>query len=153
MTINRDEFLKYYNMGYNDVKISEVMGCSQIGAWTVRHRLGLPPNRKIGVSNHSKFMEYYNLGYTDCKIAELFGCSSQCIGEYRKKCGLPSKYFLKDGEVVRNTLDGLSGRVLDSILKDYTPSDEDKPWTDPESLFCDGEFLEKIKSKVVEESH
>jgi len=149
MTINKEEFLKYYNMGYSDVKISEVIGCSRIGACVLRRRLGLPKNDRV--INHSKFMEYYNLGYTDTKIAELIGCGYQCVWLHRKKRGLSANH--QNNKPIRPTMARkLPIYTIDSILEEYTPSDEDKPWTDPESLFCDGEFLEKIKSKVVEES-
>ncbi len=84
------------------------------------------------------FAKYYNLGYSDQKIADAIGVHKISIFNYRKSRCIPTNH-------------PNMGRSQVKILEKYIPCDADKPWKDPESLFCDGAFLEKLVRGNVED--
>lgn len=88
MKLSDKEFLKLYNLGFNDYEISRKTGASQMQVCRKRNKLLLPPvikrHRLDGV-----FQNLYNTGKNDLDIAKLTGVPSSVVQAYRSKLGLP----------------------------------------------------------------
>ena len=82
-----------------------------------------------------KAMELYQQGYSDIQISKKFNCHWTSVRVWRMRRGLPAN--------------GLP-RCIKEI--EHLIPDNEKPWHDPESLFCDGAFLEKLTGKKIKVS-
>lgn len=96
MTINREEFLKYYNMGYSDNRISTMLKCSSSSVNNYRNKLRLAPNfvgrggggKSAGrpqVYDHSEIKQKILAGWKNREIVAHIGCSWRVVYEARKK--------------------------------------------------------------------
>ena len=95
--------------------------------------LGIPDVRKL-----CAYWMYYS-GHHDGYIANKLDCGHSIISNYRKSLGL------------KRLATGSNGKHVTWLAKNnnninYT----DKPWIDPESLYCDTKFLSKLLNKEVE---
>lgn len=82
--------------------------------------------------NESKIRELYENGYSDRAISKVISVSSSTIYTWRILNGLPANF--PRGNPV-------------ATCDDYIPEESEIPWKDPESLFCDLEFLENLMGK------
>ena len=123
----------------NDKEISDETGIprSTIARWRQSNNLEANSNYKAVTPEESAEMErLYKLGKSDYAIATKLGQKVYNVGYWRKKNGYEPHFK--------------SNFHLPST-PDYYPSidDTEKPWKDPESLFCDTEFLEKLMDKPI----
>lgn len=129
-------YLKYYNEGLGDHKIAKkVNRCpSTIHKWRKRNKLESNEYKRLTEEQIKDIKEMYLTGLNDFGIGEAIGTSHCNIYYWRKINNLPA-----------NAPRGWQHTEVDE--SEIQP--EDKPWNDPESLFCDAEFLEQITGKPV----
>lgn len=169
LKIDPAKMMKFYKMGYNDSKIGENVGCTS--RWVLKWRKcnNLPPNwgnsldenivklyeigytdegvskltghnisklmnfiylHNIKLENYSDnrsklFFELYQIGYDDIEISSQVGCSARTVKKWRNSNKLQPNKVLLDNHSLK----------------------------EPESLYCDGEFLEKIIHKELKKSN
>lgn len=129
-------YFRYYNEGLSDYKIAEkVNRCpSTIYKWRKRNKLESNECKRLTEEQIKDIQEMYLTGLNDFEIGEAIGTSHCNIYYWRKINNLPA-----------NAPKGWQHPQIDE--SNIQP--EDKPWNDPESLFCDAEFLEQITGKPV----
>lgn len=132
MPIDYTQVQKLYEEGCNDREISEITNIHKCTVFAWRRNHNLPPHthRRKTQTELRLVKELYNEGYSDNSIAKMLNRQPCTIGYWRKQLGLQAKF--KAFEAVREEVD-----------------EANKPWSDPESLFCDPEFLETITGKPV----
>lgn len=146
-TVDYNVLDKEYNQALSDIKNAKRLGISATSVAIYRRLKGIKVNHKAGRPrkiDDNEFMKYYNLGYSNHKIADKLGVNpgTVCIYMHNKK--IPSHFTRSNPGYNQKTR-------RDYVLKGYTPNDSDKPWKDPESLFCsDSSFLQKLKTGDVE---
>lgn len=129
-------YLKYYNEGLGDHKIAEkVNRCpSTIYKWRKRNKLESKECKRLTEEQIKDIQEMYTAGFNDHEIGDAIGRTPSTICYWRNVNNLPA-----------NAPRGWQHETVDE--SNIQP--EDKPWNDPESLFCDAEFLEQITGKPV----
>lgn len=140
MKIDKEKALKLYNEGKNDSQIASELGATHTGIRHWRIKNNLPPNTSSKPkADYKKMMDLYSTGLSDRDIANLMGINSMTVYQWRKSNKL--KPNVKSGWPARD--------AFAKILDGFEPSPTDKPWKDPESLFCDTKFLESIFKKSI----
>lgn len=71
--INKDEFLKYYNLGYGERRIAKELNCSRSRIGAERIKLGLSPNLIATRFDLDKLKELIDSGLNDREISEALG--------------------------------------------------------------------------------
>ena len=138
--IDYNRVKKLYNPNATDKENASTIGIKKNTFTRWRIKNGYEPfERKRVKINKDEFYRLYNLGWSDILIAKEFGTSPQNIYYYRKRHGIPTNH---------PWIGRSAGKLVDSML---VLTDEDKPWKDPESLYCDKKFLEKFKEGNFEE--
>lgn len=69
--INKDELLKYYNLGYGERKIAKELNCSRSRIGVERIKLGLPPNLIETRFDLVKLKELIDNGLSDREISQI----------------------------------------------------------------------------------
>lgn len=125
-----------YYKGLNDCEIAKKINRSQETICRWRKKNNLIPNglNRITAEQFQDIHEMYLAGFNDYEIGETIGTNKSNIRHWRKVNKLPA-----------NAPKGWQHPQIDE--SNIQP--EDKPWNDPESLFCDAEFLEQITGKQV----
>jgi len=133
--IDDKKAMELYQQGYSDIQISKKFNChwTSVRAW--RMRRGLHTNYSKTEIDYEVATKLYNAGKSDVEIGTAIGCHPTSIYTWRKRNGLPAN--------------GLP-RCIKEI--EHLIPDNEKPWHDPESLFCDGAFLEKLTGKKIKVS-
>jgi hypothetical protein len=90
----------------------------------IRNELGLEPNNTRTRSYLEKLKRLYEVGLTDIEIARCLCICTTAVDERRHRHNLPANYADDD--------------ILDSIAEKHP---KELIQQDPESLFCDCEFL------------
>lgn len=123
-----DRAVHLYSKGYSSIWIGGRLGVasSTIRLWLKERGVFTDRRNKI---NTTQLIELYNIGLIDAEIASELGSTPDYICLLRKKLGLEPN------------------RTRNSLFDTDDIPDEEKPWHDPESLFCDGEFLKNITGK------
>jgi hypothetical protein len=75
--------------------------------------------------NYNMVMREYLLGKNDSEISKELNIHPCTVYKWRRDNGF---------EAICHIMDKLDG---------FEPIDSDKPWKDPESLYCDMEFINK----------
>lgn len=181
--IDPEEFERLHRSGMYDYEIAEVLGISKAAAWKIRNELELPPHLPWGrlpTIDLEELKRLHHAGLPDPEIAECMQCSLRTITNNKRLLGLASNkssYNLKIRELYEA---GLSDRQIarklsstkvnisawrryhklpandrdDAILDVAVAEQPEEPiQRDPESLFCDGEFLEQLLEKPVKKSN
>lgn len=171
-TMRESEFEELYNQGYTDTDISRELKESvhHIRKWRYANGLTANPKRSLVI-----YEELYTKGMTDGQIAEIVGVHKTSVTNWRERRNLPANgkigyqhcdvrkndklyakiekwYFrrLTDEQVARKAHTSASF-VADWRIKYGLPPVWD--WSnanfmkDPESLYCDGAFLERLLDK------
>lgn len=86
--------------------------------------------------DYSRFMELYLAGYRDIEISRELSIPRDAIKQYRATRALP----------VNNPPPNVVSRQMCKNLKEHVTRED----RDNESLFCDGDFLEKLLQKPIE---
>lgn len=133
--IDYDRVEELYDPTLSDDANAERIGISQasVNAW--RRAKGYKPRKQI---KHEEFDKLYSIGCTDREIALTLNVTPMTIYWHRKRNGIPTNH-----PILR--LERLEKEVLPNL------SDSEKPWKDPESMFCDAKFLEQFKKGKFEE--
>lgn len=94
----------------------------------------------LDIPNVLKLCAYwmYCSGYHDRYISEHLGCSKYLVCLYRKSLGLRPLATASN-----------ANHVIWIAKNKHNVNHEDKPWADPESLYCDTQFLKKLLNKEV----
>ena len=94
----------------------------------------------LGIPNVLKLCAYwmYCAGYHDGYISKHLGCSRSLIGVFRKSLGLHQLSTASNAK-----------HVIWLAKNNNNVNHDDKPWADPESLYCDTQFLKKLLNKDV----
>lgn len=126
---------------FEDREIQKILKITYPVVKNLRSKRDLTPNksRYYKGSVGDKFEDLYKKGYTDLEISVELAYNVECVGYLRRKRSLPPNK-------------SKSKITLKQIEKTTTITDADKPWHDPESLYCDGDFLEQFKAGKFEES-
>ncbi len=82
---------------------------------------------KIGEVDEELFYKYYLLNYFDQQIAKKLNISIRKVELLRKEFNLPS-----------------------NVTRGFNTKYKSNPFEDPESLYCDGEFLKMFVKKEIE---
>lgn len=129
-------YLKYYNEGLSDYEIAKRVNRHSSTIYKWRKRNKLKPNHDVRLTEEQfkDIKEMYLTGLNDFEIGEAIGTGHCNIHYWRKKNNLPA-----------NAPRGWQHPQDDE--SNIQP--EDKPWNDPESLFCDTEFLEQLTGKPI----
>lgn len=129
-------YLKYYKEGLNDHEIAKKINRHSTTIYKWRKRNNLEPNelKRLTEEQLKDIHEMYKAGFNDHKIGAAIGTSNGNVCYWRRSHNLPA-----------NAPPGWQHPQIDE--SNIQP--EDKPWNDPESLFCDAEFLEQITGKPV----
>lgn len=123
-----------YDPNASDKVNAKNMHISRVSFLKWRHTRGVPSCRELrGNIDNDEFYRLYNLGWSDRRIAKELKTQTQNIYYYRKKHGIPTNH---------PGVGRPAGELVDSMIE---LTDDDKPWKDPESLYCDKVFLEKFK--------
>jgi len=130
-----------YDPNINDMANAKKIGVSRSTITHWRSSKGYKPceNKHVKI-NKDEFYRLYNLGWSDVRIAKEFGTQTYNISNYRMKHGIPSNHpwlGRSATEFIDSTLESIDSRLV--------LTDDDKPWKDPESLYCDKDFLERFK--------
>jgi transposase-like protein len=131
--IDIDELKQLYRAGMSDVDIGKAIDISRSAVFTIRHHLGLAPNRG---RRHWEMRELYDLGLSDSQIAEILKVRKHNVTTWRQNHELPAND--SNDEVTD---------VLDFELS--KPEDEETIQRDSESLFFATEFLENYLEKEI----
>lgn len=123
-----------YDPNASDKVNAKNMHISRVSFLKWRHARGVLSCRELkGNIDSGEFYRLYDLGWSDRRIAKELRTQTQNIFYYRKKHRIPTNH---------PGVGRPAGELVDSML---VLTDDDKPWKDPESLYCDKEFLEKFK--------
>lgn len=150
---NHNLAIALWNNGYTDKEIAEVFDMSYNGIQEWRRRERIPANhrqqhvilnkgRQITI-DYKRVRELYDNGLNDVEIANEMGHCVGVINTWRRENRLKANSNVKCIE---------SRKRNAKILAEYVPDDDDKPWRDPESLFCDTEFLRELIGKDIQKS-
>jgi DNA-binding CsgD family transcriptional regulator len=74
--------------GFNDPRIARELGCGNCSIWWVRHKLGLPSNRRAPL-DQVRLRELWKQGMTDAQIAEAMGAHVNIVRHARYRLRLP----------------------------------------------------------------
>jgi len=136
---------RMYDPDLSDTDNAKRVGCSRwsISSW----RLANGYKSKFGNTriNSEKVRELHSIGLSDPEIARNIGVSGPGVRKCRERLGLALNRCAK-GRPRRQTSDTKQSMVKAKRIEFETD--------DPESLFCDGEFLEQFKNgEFGERSH
>lgn len=139
--INPEEFKRLWENGTSSKEIARNLGILENTIWYYRQKYDLPPRkpggkkticRKVDV-DLEEFKKLFNEGVSLPEICRCLGISKNRYDNIRKQLGLPER---KAG---RKTVNTVTGRTNDTQVFVQ----------DEESLYCDGNFLEKLLQKYV----
>lgn len=125
-----------YDPNVNDTENANKIGVTRDSVIKWRHSNGLPVYNRADSIDMDEFYRLYNMGYTDARIAFELGKTNMGVFFYRKRHGIPTNH----PRTVRQP------PITNVTILTYS----DESWKDPESLFCDVDFLEKFKKGVFE---
>lgn len=83
----KEEFLKLYNLGYQDKDIAPLLNRNASRISQIRKEFKLSRNFKF---KKPDFLDLYNKGLKDCEIAKILNTSDARISEYRRSINLIS---------------------------------------------------------------
>jgi len=126
--IDYNRVQELYNPGLTDHDNALNMGISRSSfiKWRLSKGYRCPAKyNKVTQIKPRDFYKYYYMGYSDKNIADVLNTTHVSVFAYRKAHNLPK-----------------NRRIPTDV--DYIPDDNCKPWKDPESMYCDKEFLDKF---------
>lgn len=88
---------------------------------------------------NDKFLEIYSPNLSTSEMAIMVGCSQSYINDLLRQYNLTNKHKIMRRNQVNKWLQEISSDI----------DSDAKPWTDPESLYCDTQFLKKLLNKEV----
>lgn len=136
---------QHYNPTLSDRENAKNAGVSYLTFRKWRASKGYSSPIVVGrpeLIKRDEFDKLYSDGLNDGEIASELDVQPITVYMYRKRHGIQTKY---KAAISRKELETFDTEVVPEIL------DSEKPWKDPESLFCDGEFLEQFKKGEFEE--
>ena len=151
--IDYKEIEKMYDRSLSDSSNARIMVISQYTVTKWRQSKGYQCRGRQDIIDPDEFMELHSRGYTDKQLAYALKKDIRTIGNYRRRNGIPLNPFIrKTGR--RPKLLNVEYRKLQAEFLDrailITALDVGDSLHDPESLYCDGEFLDKFVKGEVE---
>lgn len=125
--------MEMYENGCSDREIADKFSATAPCVCLWRRQRGLQSNYPCKKVNHVKFMKLYSAGMSDSDIGDLLGHYSTVICWHRRYYGLPANRVNFDK---KQTCENAT-------------SYEQTHLNGPESLYCDGDFLEKLTGKQI----
>jgi DNA-binding transcriptional regulator YiaG len=135
-----------YTEGYTDLMMAQQLNISQRKVCNWRMMNNKLPNysymavrrKKLLSEEESLAIELYDIGFSDFYIAYALCCSTNVISNWRLQNNLPPNSEIQHKRCA-------------ALIDDFDIDNTEKPWSDPESLFCNTAFLErefKVKIKL-----
>jgi transcriptional regulator with XRE-family HTH domain len=136
--VNYELALELYHAGLTDNEIASKCEVSQstISHW--RKKNNLPKISRYGRQAQYNIQELYDKGLRDCEISIISNVSPANIMHWRMTRNLPPN---------NPPLSAIRRKENETLEKEF--SIKNTVAADPESLFCDGNFLEKITRKPI----
>lgn len=123
-----------YEQGLNDREISEQTDAHKCTIAKWRHKNNLPPlsHHRINGDEETTIRQLHSEKMSDTRIAKVINRQVCTVSHWRRAHGLEAHHECWfHPKPIENT------------------DEEEPPWQDPESLYCDGEFLEKLMNRPI----